>query len=338
MEHKLSTGLIMGTDDAGIVEAIWSVFGVLDGGGDIVQPGAFAKTFVERGGKVKVLDQHNAQSVLNVIGRPVAMRELARYELPPALLAQYPEATGGAWAKVQFLLNTPEGAGAFERIKAGAVDEWSFGYDALDKDYSEVKGPDGQPVMARNLRTIKLYELSPVIWGMNEATMTTSAKDATPGEAKPWGVIHEGAEWVIYKLDAAGERTGEALYRHATEEEAQAQLRALYASEDGLNNTGDGTSVALAAADPVPEEKAGRRLNAAKLEALQTRIAGIREHLAGIEDEVGKWASYEDEIQTMDVGSNPAPYSTVKAAGPATPPTDAELLTVIELLRMQLEA
>ena len=54
MERKQSTGLIMEVDDQGVVEAIWSVFGVLDTGGDVVHPGSFTKTFVERGGKVKV--------------------------------------------------------------------------------------------------------------------------------------------------------------------------------------------------------------------------------------------------------------------------------------------
>jgi len=322
MEHKLSTGLLLGADDQGVVEAIWSVFGVLDGGGDVVHPGAFAKTFAERGGKVRVLDQHNAQSVLNVVGRPIALRELARAELPATILERYPEATGGAWAKVQFLLDTPEGAGAFSRIKAGAVDEWSFGYDVMDKDYTEVNGPAG-PTMARNLRTIKLYELSPVIWGMNEATMTTSAKEAAPSQGKPWGVFPVGDQWGIYKLDEEGNRMGDVLYLHDTEAEAEAQVRALYSSE----------------ADKEEQPpKAGRRLQRAKLEALNQRIGSIREHLDGIESDITKWANYEDgdEILTMDTGSNPAPHSATKAAGPATPPTD-ELLAQIDLLQLQLD-
>ncbi len=38
----------------------------------------------------------------------------------------------------------------------------------------------------RNLRTIKLYEYSPVLWGMNPATMTVSAKDGEgEGEQEP---------------------------------------------------------------------------------------------------------------------------------------------------------
>jgi hypothetical protein len=113
------------------------------------------------------------------------MREISRAELPGELLDKYPEATGGAWARTQFLMETPEGKGAFIRLKEGAIDEWSFAYDALDVDYSKVQA-NGREITARNIRTVRLYEYSPVLWGMNPATTTISAKDqnrADPEEA-----------------------------------------------------------------------------------------------------------------------------------------------------------
>ena len=174
MEHKQFPAIVLSTDeDQGIVEHIVAVMGVIDLGDDRIHNGAFTKTLAERGGKVRVLDQHKTDSVLRILGKPLEMRELRRDELPPVLLAQYPEATGALWCKTQFLMNTPEGSGAFERIKAGALEEWSFGYDALDKDYENVS--EGRSV--RNLRTLKLFEYSPVIWGMNPATMTLGAKE-----------------------------------------------------------------------------------------------------------------------------------------------------------------
>ena len=89
--------------------------------------GSFTKTFRERGAKVRILDQHNTDSIMRALGIPMELKELSRAELPQQVLDVYPDAAGGAYAKIQFLMNTPEGAGAFERIKAGAVDEWSFG-------------------------------------------------------------------------------------------------------------------------------------------------------------------------------------------------------------------
>ena len=176
MERKTSPAFITKTDDElGIVETVFAVFGNLDLGNDIIHPGAFAKTFVERGHKVKLLDHHNTFSVLDVLGKPLSFRELTADELPTDLLKEYPEATGGAWAQVQFNMKTQAGHDAFQHFRAGDIDEWSFGYDALDKDFAEI-----DKVEVRNLRTIKLYELSPVIWGMNPATTTTSAKDQKP--------------------------------------------------------------------------------------------------------------------------------------------------------------
>lgn len=182
-EYKTFPSVVTSTDeDQGVIEAVFAVFGNVDGGNDVLHPGSFTKTFAERGHKVRVLDHHNTQSILNVIGKPLELRELNRDELPQALLDQYPEATGGAYAKVQLLMDAPEGRGAFIRLRDKAVEEWSFGYDALDKDYSEAT-KNGQKVTVRNLRSLRLYELSPVIFGMNPATATLSAKASEPEPA-----------------------------------------------------------------------------------------------------------------------------------------------------------
>ena len=102
-----------------------AVCGNLDLGGDIIHPGAFAKTIAEQGTKVRCLDNHNTDSILRVLGKTLAMREIGREELPPELLAKTPAATGGLWVRTKYLLDTPEGKGAFIRIKEGAIDEYS---------------------------------------------------------------------------------------------------------------------------------------------------------------------------------------------------------------------
>lgn len=182
MEHKTVPAYLKHVDDElGIVESIFAVFGNLDEGKDILHPGSFKKTLSERGNKVKVLDQHNTDSISRVLGKPLDIREIGASDLPMELKADYPNATGGVWAKTQFFLDTPEGKGAFIRLKEGGIDEWSFGYDAVDVDYTPVE-IDGEKYRARNLRQVKLFEYSPVLWGLNQATITLDAKEAEGGE------------------------------------------------------------------------------------------------------------------------------------------------------------
>ena len=164
-------------EDQGIVEAIVSVFGVIDYGKDRIKPGAFRKTISERKDDILVLDQHNTNSIMNVVGKVLDIKEVGKADLPPEVLKKYPEATGGLWTQTKYLLDTEEGKGAFIRLKEGAVRQYSIGYDALDVTFENVKTSSGD-MQVRNLRTIKLYEYGPVLWGMNPATATTDVKNS----------------------------------------------------------------------------------------------------------------------------------------------------------------
>jgi HK97 family phage prohead protease len=246
--------------DAGIVEHIVAVMGNIDRGGDVIHPGAFVKSLLERGNKIKVLDGHDASSVLNVVGKPLELREVGRLELPPELVMQEPDATGALVAKTQFLLDTPEGRGVFDRIKAGAVDEYSIGYDPIVADYSTVERPDGKKTV-RNLREVRLWEYSPVVFAMGMGTQTLSAKGTEPEEGKPWRVFEQEGRFCVYKLDGDGNKTGDSLGCHDTREEAEAQRRALYASEsgdEGMKPTGQpgGMAVVLDSAKAVTRSEA----------------------------------------------------------------------------------
>lgn len=186
MDHKTFSAYTLKADQQqGVVESIVAVMGNDDQGDDVIHNGAFLKTITERRGKIRVLDQHQTDSIMRAIGKPLELREIPREQLPPDLLARYPTATGGLYTKTQYLMDTPEGRGAFQRIASGAVDEYSIGYDPLDVDYSKLRKSDGTEKTVRNLRTIKLYEYSPVLFGMNDATQTLSAKGATGAAGLP---------------------------------------------------------------------------------------------------------------------------------------------------------
>jgi HK97 family phage prohead protease len=285
-------------EDQGIVTAVPAVMGNVDHQGDRIWQGAFTKTIQERGAKVRILDNHNADSTLDVVGRIVSLREIEKAELPPELLMQYPEAIGGLSADVQFLMDTPEGLGVFKRLKAGAITEWSIGYDAVDKDHERIE-VDGEEMVVRNLKQIRLWELSPVIWGANPATMTVSAKaaDSTdaetgPSEGKPWRVEQREGEFCVFKLDDEGNLDGEALKCYEDEADAIAYLRALYVNvEDAGDDEMDGDTKAGEDHVTAPELKEGRVLSARNATRIVSALTALIDTLESAGLDVPRYAA-----------------------------------------------
>lgn len=319
-------------EDLGIVEAVVSVFGVLDDGNDIVHPGAYRKTITERGFRIRVLDQHNTDSILRVLGKPLELREIGRNELPAEVLERYPEATGGLFTRTQYLVDTPEGTGAFKRIKSGAVGEYSIGYEALDVDYSKVTR-DGKTVTARNLRTIKLWEYSPVIWGMNPATVTAGVKgtdvseDKTPTlDTKAQQPRHMGDVLVAGMANGVYWQLNDWLSRGlVTRDERSVMVTAVEAALDSVYNS-------------LPNDVASRTLSTDNYffwDALQPTMAGkagrvlsgrnsqrVREALQLLTDLLAE-ADVDDAAEGSDDASN---EKSQRLAGSETPPpTDLPL-------------
>jgi HK97 family phage prohead protease len=194
MENKMQTKVFPSFTksldaETGIVEAYVSVFGIMDQDSppDIIQLGAFTKTIQERGPagarKIRVLYQHHWS---DVIGMPLTLVEHGRELLPSELLQRFPQATGGLFAQTQFVMDVQLGRETYALYKAGAMDEWSIGFDPLQFEFITEGEQSEQTV--RLLKEIKLWEYSPVTWGMNQATITTAVKANEP-LAKP----HEDA-------------------------------------------------------------------------------------------------------------------------------------------------
>lgn len=204
-ERKVVPSFVTKVDqEQGIVEHTVAVMGNVDLGGDRILPGAFTKTITERAGKIRVLDSHNSGSVLDIIGKPLSLWEVGRDSLPAEVRTKYPDATGALMARTQFLMDTPEGKGAFTRIRDGAVDEYSIGYDPFDVTYTD-EMHDGKNVSVRNLGTIRLWEYSPVAFAMNPATSTLSAKeDAPQADADPPRYVGDEGESATPAEDVQG--------------------------------------------------------------------------------------------------------------------------------------
>ncbi len=155
------------------VTGIFAVMGNIDSYNDRLMPGAFTKTFAERGAKTKFLWQHNFEAP--AIGIIKSLRELSRDELPPEVLAVAPDAMGGAEV-VREYLNTPRGNEVLEGIKAGVPYEMSFGYDALKFSFETPADARDEWDKIRILQEVRLWEVSDVLWGANDATLASKAQ------------------------------------------------------------------------------------------------------------------------------------------------------------------
>ena len=113
--------------------------------------GAFTKTFSENLKRIKGLYMHDPTKPFS---KPIEIYEDSK----------------GAYVKGTISLCS-WGQDLKILMADGVVDEMSFGYDAIKADYTTENG-----IRIRNLRELKVWEYSPVTWGMNSQTSITSVK------------------------------------------------------------------------------------------------------------------------------------------------------------------
>ena len=161
MEHEYKTFDFQVKEfdfDGRTVEGYAAAFGNIDLGSDIIHPGAFSKTLAERGGKVRFLWQHDTHEP---IGKPIEMHE----------------DDNGLFMKA-IISDTARGRDALALLKDNAINGLSIGYDAIPGGTDFSKNTGGETV--RNLRELRLWEVSLVSMPMNEnATITALKEDKT---------------------------------------------------------------------------------------------------------------------------------------------------------------
>ena len=144
-------------DDSGIVEAVVSVFGNVDYGGDRVIKGAFAATLAEwakSGDPIPFIWSHDWNDPNAHIGYVTDAKEIAE----------------GLYVKAQIDTDRPFAQQVHHLLKSRRVKEFSFGYGVKEWAYVD---EDGQSV--RELKTLDLYECGPCLLGMNDSTRLISA-------------------------------------------------------------------------------------------------------------------------------------------------------------------
>ena len=152
-EYKALQGQVTIDEALGIVEAFVAGIGNKDSVGDIIVSGAFNESLKRR--KPRVVWGHNWNEPIGKV--------LEIYEVPasdPRLPMKMKRAgIGGVYARVQFNLKSERGRQAFADVSFfGEEQEWSIGYKTLDADFD----PQRQ---ANILRSVELYEVSPVLHG-----------------------------------------------------------------------------------------------------------------------------------------------------------------------------
>ncbi len=149
MEYKQYRTEVKATTDNSF-EGYASIFGNVDDGRDEMQYGAFTKTLQESQNRIKVLYMHEMRSL---IGRPDVLSE----------------DTKGLYFKA-VISNTTLGRDVLTLIKDKVITEMSIGYERVKSYYDESRD-------VRVLQEVKLWEISPVTWGMNELAYIKSRFD-----------------------------------------------------------------------------------------------------------------------------------------------------------------
>lgn len=125
-----------------IIEGFASLFGVADGGGDTVLPGAFARSLRERGPQgVRFLFQHDPAQP---IGRWLDLKETAR----------------GLRVRGEINLDVGRGRELAALVGQGGLDGLSIGFRTV----SAVRPPRGRS--GRHLKQVYLWEISLVTFPM----------------------------------------------------------------------------------------------------------------------------------------------------------------------------
>lgn len=147
-------------EDAGTFEALVSVFGNVDLGGDRVMPGAFEKsleTWRASGDPIPVIWSHNWDNPDAHIGY-----------VDPADAAETPD---GLLVSGRLDVEKPFAKQVYDLLKMRRVKEFSFSYDIKPGGYRVVPDED-----VWELTELDLFEVGPTLKGMNPETELLAVK------------------------------------------------------------------------------------------------------------------------------------------------------------------
>lgn len=168
--------------EAGTFEAIVSVFNNEDMAGDIVRPGAFAKTIAAwktSPNTMPVLWSHRMDDPAYNIGAVEDIEEVTGGDPRIAAWANpWVKANGGLWIKARLDADTPVAAQVRHLLAKRRVTQFSYAYDVLGSRPGTKSG-------TTELTDLWVYEVGPTPIGCNAATELLAAKAAEPPDPVP---------------------------------------------------------------------------------------------------------------------------------------------------------
>ncbi|MCC9309282.1 HK97 family phage prohead protease [Kitasatospora sp. RB6PN24] len=177
LEHKQAAalGLLESNDETGTFTSLVSVTGLLDHDGDVIEPGAYARTLAELTPKGVWSHDWNVWTA-----KTEHIEELLPGDsrLPAALPngQPWPAGAGALLVKGRCNLATQAGQDMYANLQFFADQvQWSIGYRVRTAKRS--KG-------ARHITDLDLYEYSPVLFGANPYTSTVALKQLPQGKAR----------------------------------------------------------------------------------------------------------------------------------------------------------
>lgn len=142
--------------DEGIIEGHIVKWDDIDSYRSSFVRGSFKRTINGRMHKIRVLFNHNNANS----GNP-------SNDVPIGKLLEIREDEVGVFVRVQLILSIRKAAETFEAIKAEAIDSFSFGFRTIKETFKN---------KVRVISEVKLFEVSPVIFEANEASLITGAR------------------------------------------------------------------------------------------------------------------------------------------------------------------
>lgn len=173
----------------GQFEALVSVFGNEDSAGDVVTPGAFAKSLAaweERGDPIPVIWSHEWSDPYAHIGHVLAATETE----------------DGLQVRGQLDLDNPKAEQVYRLLKGRRVTQFSFAFDVLDA----AEGTRGEKSVTE-LRELAVHEVGPCLLGANQETELLAAKARRLASAPAEGTRDVAALRAAY--DALGTVLGD---------------------------------------------------------------------------------------------------------------------------------
>lgn len=283
MEYKGAPSEFKADGDRGEYEGHFSIFGNVDDGDDVAEPGMFEKTLEERGDRVKVFYAHDWGKLIGPTPR--------RLE----------EDAVGLFAAGRLTLGSFWGGEAWALMKDGALREGSIGFRTVKSEYDDAG--------LRHLLEVELYEISPVPLGMNSLTSVEAIKAAALREMKGAIPPHEteinedrDAEWTASDVLSGVEGAEQLRLIHAwVDEDDDPDNKQAYALP---HHDADG-AVIWKGLTGAAAALAGARLRPGQSNRWpDSDVAAIRRHLAKHYEQFGEeppWeqSGFDAEVQNL---------------------------------------